>query len=439
MALTSTTLTVDVGNIYLSANSNAITTMYFCNVSDSTAYFNIYAVPAIEQPDRSNTIYYQVPVTPHDTYVVDTEKLILENGDRLCANIVDPSVFAVKGLFGSGWGTDAVYAAMWSTDRTEYIIVGEGGKVAISQTGESWDYQPGITALGWPAGVKANDVTRIPLQRYVVVGDGGWMAASADGINWGFQDALSSTNWSSANINAVTNNGSIYVAVGDNARVATSINGFQWTLQFGLLSTTWGNANIHTIVWDGQRFLIGGDIGKIATSTDGVSWTYVSSLATNPSWGVSTRLTTLIYSGSPTVGYLALSYDNNKAATSVDGITWTYDSGLANIASTTSPGAGGATFKTGFGYYVIGNSSDIYVLDFGGTWSAITSLRIPPWYGHAGTDIIWNGERAEFLAVGHGGRVATSGDATTWTFRSSGTASNLPMPTVIATVFSIGV
>lgn len=439
MALTSTPLTTSVGNIFVSSNSNAITTMYFCNTGDTTAYFNVHAVPAGSSPDMNNIIYYQVPLASRDTYVIDTEKLILENDDRLCASLTDPSVFAVKGLIGSGWGSSVVYASMWSTDRTEYIIVGESGKVAISQTGEDWIYQPGITFLGWPVNINANDITRIPLLKYVVVGDGGWTAASADGVNWGYQNALSSTAWGTANINAITNNGSVYVAVGDGGRVATSINGFTWVLQNGLSTTAWGQANVYTIIWDGDRFVVGGDEGRIAVSKDAVTWTYVSSLATNSSWGVSTRLTTLIYSGSAAIGYLAVSYDNNKAATSLDGNVWIYDAGLAGVASVTVPGSGGGAYKPGFGFYVMGNSSEIYFRDTGGNWTMYNKLRLPPWQGHAGTDIIWNGERAEFLAVGHNARVATSGDAIDWTYRSSGTTANVTIPNVVVTVSSIGV
>jgi hypothetical protein len=439
MALSSTSLSIDIGNIYVSSSSNAITTMYFCNTSDTTAQFNVYAVPAGAAPDSTKIIYYRVSLAAYDTYVIDTEKLILEDGDRLCANIVDPSSLAIKGLFGSGWGANVVYASMWATDRTEYIIVGDSGKVAISQTGESWEYQPGVTFLGWPDDVKANDITRIPLLKYVMVGDGGWMAASADGINWGYQTALLLTSWGSANINAITNNGSVYVAVGDAGRVATSTNGYIWTVQAGLSMTAWGMANVYTIIWDGQRFLVGGDEGRIATSVDAVTWDYVSSLTTNTSWGVATRITTLVYSGSNAIGYLAVSYDNNKSATSLNGVDWTYDSGLAAVASSTVPGSGGATYKPGFGFYVIGNSSEIYHRDTSGTWTMTNNLKYPPWLGHAGTDIIWNGERAEFIAVGHGARVATSNDGIDWTFRSSGNDENIVMPEVIATVFSIGI
>lgn len=439
MALTSTVLSVNIGNVYVSSNSNAITTMYFCNTGNSTAHFNVFAVPVNSDPGMNNVVYYQVPLTSHDTYVIDTEKLILEDGDRLCANIVDPAVLEEKGLFDSGWGSNVVYAGMWSTDRTEYVIVGDGGKVAISQTGESWDYQPGIVNLGWPDDVKANDITRIPFLKYVVVGDSGWMAASADGINWGYQNALSSTAWGSTNINAIANNGSLYVAVGDQGSVATSINGSQWTVQNGLSTTDWGNFDVYTIIWDGERFLVGGDEGRLASSADGVDWTYISNLADNPAWGTATRLTTLVYSGSTRTGYLALSYDNNKAAFSYDGETWTYNSGLAGIADLTVPGVGGATHKPGFGFYILGNSSDIYIFDLMQFWSLSTTLRSMPWEGHAGTDIIWNGERAEFLAMGHGARVATSGNGVDWTFRSGGASSVLPIPDVVATVFSIGI
>ena len=201
----------------------------------------------------------------------------------------------------------------------------------------------------------------------------------------------------------------------------------------------WGPADIYTIIWDGNKFIIGGDEGRLASSPDGITWTYISSLAENPSWGVATRLTTLVYSGVPSVGYLALSYDNNKVARSTDGENWIYDSTLADIASVVVPGAGGATYKPGFGFYVIGNSSDIYILDSSDQWTLSTSLRLPPWLAHAGTDIIWNGERAEFLVIGHNASVATSGNGVDWTYRSNGASSILPIPTLVTTVFSIGI
>jgi hypothetical protein len=414
--------------------------MYICNTGNIAVQFNIHAVPKDAQVSGTNIIYYRVPLTSHDTYVVDTEKLVLENDDALYASIVDPTELLGIGLSDTAWGSDIINAVAWSNDRSEYIIVGLDGKVALSATGESWEYQNGIISLGWPAGINATDVTRILDQRYVVVGEAGWMAASMNGITWAAHDALSTgTQWGTVNINAVTNNGSIYLAVGDFASVATSTNGVTWTFQINLAGTAWGQSNIYSAIWDGNRFIIGGDGGKMAMSVDGIVWNFSSNLNDNAAWGNNTRLTTLVYSGSPTIGYLAVTQDSNKVAKSLDAITWYYDTGFAAIGDAGNPGASGAAFKPGFGFYLLGVNSIIYTVDSADIWSRLDSLSFPPWNAYSGTDIIWNPERSEFMAVGFGGRVATSADGLAWTYRSNSPAPAPTLPDVVVTVSTIGV
>lgn len=94
MALYSTVLTNTAGNIFVSNGENIVTTMYFCNTGNVTAYISVYAVPAGGTPSSNNAIYYTIPICHHDTYVVEHEKLALEHDDAICANITTPVIDA---------------------------------------------------------------------------------------------------------------------------------------------------------------------------------------------------------------------------------------------------------------------------------------------------------------------------------------------------------
>jgi len=96
MALTSTVLTVTAASIFTSSGNSVVTAMYLCNTSEIVAQFCIYAVPSGGSANLTNAIYYQVPLTPYDTYVIDSEKLMLEDGDTLYAN-----VFSITGTISS--------------------------------------------------------------------------------------------------------------------------------------------------------------------------------------------------------------------------------------------------------------------------------------------------------------------------------------------------
>lgn len=87
MALTSTFLSNVTSSIFTSEGSNAITSAYFCNTGERIAYLTVYAVPKLNLPNDNNIIYYQIPIAIQDTYVLDTEKIVLEDGDSLHAQI----------------------------------------------------------------------------------------------------------------------------------------------------------------------------------------------------------------------------------------------------------------------------------------------------------------------------------------------------------------
>lgn len=85
MAIQNANLTTTTSNIYVSSGSTAAMTFYFSNYSTSSnVTFSLWAVPSGDTPGNLNVLYSNVVVVAGDTYLMDTERLFLENGDRLC-------------------------------------------------------------------------------------------------------------------------------------------------------------------------------------------------------------------------------------------------------------------------------------------------------------------------------------------------------------------
>ena len=87
MAISNTLLTTSPANIFISSGNTAVSTMYFCNNSGSPVTINVYALPnGSTVADANVQIYNGVQIASGDTFVVDMEKLVLANGDKLSAN-----------------------------------------------------------------------------------------------------------------------------------------------------------------------------------------------------------------------------------------------------------------------------------------------------------------------------------------------------------------
>jgi hypothetical protein len=86
MSIQSTVLDTTATTIYTSSGTSAVTVMYFCNTNPGALTFNIYAVPNGYSAGDTNIIYYAVQIAAQDTYVIDTERLLLDNGDSIVAN-----------------------------------------------------------------------------------------------------------------------------------------------------------------------------------------------------------------------------------------------------------------------------------------------------------------------------------------------------------------
>lgn len=85
MALSQLTLTGSASAVYTSSGNTAVTTMYLCNYSGSDRTVSVYLVPSAGSASDSNIIYKDVPIAAGDTYIIDTERLVLANGDSVQA------------------------------------------------------------------------------------------------------------------------------------------------------------------------------------------------------------------------------------------------------------------------------------------------------------------------------------------------------------------
>ena len=86
MAISSTSLTLDTSNIYVSSGNSVVSVMYFCNHGATAANLNVWATGAGSTFGSANLIYREIQLAAADTYVVDMEKLVLASGDYIRAN-----------------------------------------------------------------------------------------------------------------------------------------------------------------------------------------------------------------------------------------------------------------------------------------------------------------------------------------------------------------
>jgi len=87
MAIVSTQLTTANANVAYgtSTSTKAITALYLCNVTGTTQTANVFLVPAGANPQNCR-IYSNISIAGFDSYIADTERIILETGDSIWAN-----------------------------------------------------------------------------------------------------------------------------------------------------------------------------------------------------------------------------------------------------------------------------------------------------------------------------------------------------------------
>lgn len=88
MAILSTIINDSYTTIFTSpttVDSSAVTAIYFCNTGAGTANLNICLVASGDIASSNNMVYYNLAIAPSDTYVIDTERLVLGPSDSIVA------------------------------------------------------------------------------------------------------------------------------------------------------------------------------------------------------------------------------------------------------------------------------------------------------------------------------------------------------------------
>lgn len=99
MAIINTFLsTTSATTVFTAAEQQAITVIYLCNTTGNTILANVYAVPDGSSAVANTQIYTDLSITAQDTYVISTEKLILDNADTISvsANIANAITVTVS-------------------------------------------------------------------------------------------------------------------------------------------------------------------------------------------------------------------------------------------------------------------------------------------------------------------------------------------------------
>jgi uncharacterized protein (UPF0333 family) len=101
MALTNVTiLSTATTALFSSVGNNAITTIIFCNSGGADGTLNVYAVANGGIIGTSTSILSSLPLPAGETFTLDTEKLILSNGDAIYAQATVNTVGATVSSVG---------------------------------------------------------------------------------------------------------------------------------------------------------------------------------------------------------------------------------------------------------------------------------------------------------------------------------------------------
>lgn len=93
-----TTTTTALDFVFQASADTAVTSIHLCNVTSNDAVVNIYLLPSdgsTTVPTENNKIYNSLTIQGTDTYIIDTEKMILSSGDKIYVETPDSSASVV--------------------------------------------------------------------------------------------------------------------------------------------------------------------------------------------------------------------------------------------------------------------------------------------------------------------------------------------------------
>jgi len=84
MAITNFQVAATTGSAAFTASAEtAVTTIHICNKTDGDGTIDVYVVPNGGSVSANHLIYSQLTIKARDTYILDTEKMILETGAKV--------------------------------------------------------------------------------------------------------------------------------------------------------------------------------------------------------------------------------------------------------------------------------------------------------------------------------------------------------------------
>jgi hypothetical protein len=80
--------------VYTSSGTTAITCMFFMNDNAASRTLSVHVVQSGGSIANTNQIVKTITIDPADSYVINTEKLVLSNGDTIqCTASVGSSIY----------------------------------------------------------------------------------------------------------------------------------------------------------------------------------------------------------------------------------------------------------------------------------------------------------------------------------------------------------
>jgi hypothetical protein len=84
MAITNFQVATTTGSAAFTASEDtAVTVIYITNKTDGDGTVDVYVVPNGASVSDQHLVYSQLTIKARDTYIIDTEKMILESGARI--------------------------------------------------------------------------------------------------------------------------------------------------------------------------------------------------------------------------------------------------------------------------------------------------------------------------------------------------------------------
>ena len=101
MAITNANILATATTVYTSTGNTVISTLHLCNQSGGAALVSLNIVPSGGSAAANNLVYANLSISALDTYVIETERFILGNGDFIsCTANVANAVIATTTYTG---------------------------------------------------------------------------------------------------------------------------------------------------------------------------------------------------------------------------------------------------------------------------------------------------------------------------------------------------